>query len=61
MKITNSDKVTFALLLEEGHARVNELMFHLTLTKKQVKNALSYLVKQGLVIYEATTQSYILV
>ena len=59
-KITNLDKVTFALLLEEGKARITELEFHLTLTQMQIKKALTQLVAQGLVVYEASTQHYML-
>ena len=59
-KITNIDKVTFALLLEEGKARINELEFHLTLTKTQIRQALSHLVVQGHVIYEVSTGQYLL-
>jgi predicted transcriptional regulator len=59
-KITNIDKVTFALLLEEGKARITELEFHLTLTKRQIKQALTQLVAQGIVIYEASSNQYML-
>ena len=59
-KITNIDKVTFALMLEEGKARINELEFHLTLTKMQIKKALTQLVAQGQVIYVASTSQYML-
>jgi len=59
-RITNSDKVTLALILEEGRARVEDLQFHVTLTRKQIRVALSELVAQGAVIYEAATQSYAL-
>ena len=57
-KITNMDKVTFALLLEEGKARIIELEFHLTLTKIQIKKALIQLVAQGIVVYEASSNQY---
>lgn len=57
-KITNMDKVTLALLLEEGKARVEDLQFHLTLTKYQIVVALSQLVAKGSVIYENTTSTY---
>jgi predicted transcriptional regulator len=60
MKITNIDKVTLALILEEGHAKINDLMFHLTLTKKQIRKALNTLIKQDIVIYEVSTQNYVL-
>jgi predicted transcriptional regulator len=60
-KITNIDKVTFALLLEEGKARITELEFHLTITKRQIKQALTQLVAQGMVIYEASTNQYMLI
>jgi predicted transcriptional regulator len=60
MKITNIDKVTLALILEGGHAKINDLMFHLTITKKQIRKALNTLIKQGMVIYEVSTQNYIL-
>ncbi len=59
-RITNIDKVTFALLLEEGKARISELEFHLTLTKMQIKQALTQLMAQGQVIYEASTSQYML-
>jgi predicted ArsR family transcriptional regulator len=59
-KITNIDKVTFALMLEEGKARINELEFHLTLTKMQIKQTLTQLVAQGQVIYVASTSQYML-
>lgn len=59
-KITNIDKVTFALLLEEGKARITELEFHLTLTKRQIKQALTQLMAQGIVIYEASSNQYML-
>ena len=59
-KITNIDKVTFALMLEEGRARITELEFHLTLTKMQIKKALTQLVAQGIVFYEASTSQYML-
>jgi predicted transcriptional regulator len=59
-KITNKDKVTFALLLEGGKARINELGFHVTLTKTQIKQALTQLIAQGQVIYEGSTSQYTL-
>ncbi|MFW6109292.1 MAG: hypothetical protein ACOC6N_02475 [archaeon] len=59
-KITNLDKVTFALMLEEGKARISELEFHVTLTKMQIKRALTHLVAQGLVGYEASNNVYTL-
>ncbi|MCW4012257.1 MAG: hypothetical protein NWF07_04610 [Candidatus Bathyarchaeota archaeon] len=59
-KITNIDKVTFALLLEEGKAKINELEFHVTLTRMQIKKALTQLVAQEKVAYEASTQVYML-
>jgi predicted transcriptional regulator len=60
-RITNIDKVTFALLLEEGRARISELEFHVTLTKTQIRQALTQLVAQGIVAYEATTYQYKLI
>lgn len=59
-KITNMDKVTLALLLEEGQARITELEFHVNLTKRQINSALMRLVDQGIVMYEASTASYML-
>ena len=59
-KITNIDKVTFALLLEEEKARITELEFHLNLTKMQIKQALTQLIAQGTVTYEASTRQYLL-
>ena len=59
-RITNIDKVTFALLLEEGRARISELEFHVTLTKNQIRQALTQLLAQGIVAYEATTHQYML-
>ena len=59
-KITNMDKVTLALLLEEGKARISEIQFHVTLSKRQIRSALTNLVKQGMVIYEISTARYIL-
>jgi predicted DNA-binding transcriptional regulator len=59
-KITNMDKVTLALLLEEGKARISEIQFHVTLSKRQIRSALTNLVKQGMVIYEISTASYML-
>jgi predicted transcriptional regulator len=60
-KITNLDKVTFALLLEEGKARISELEFHLTLNNIQIKRALTQLVAQGMVSYEVSTNQYMLI
>jgi predicted ArsR family transcriptional regulator len=57
-KYTNMDKVTLALILEEGRARVTDLQFHVTLTRGQIKTALDRLVAQGAVAYEAATSSY---
>jgi predicted ArsR family transcriptional regulator len=57
-RYTNTDKVTLALILEEGRARATDLQFHLTLTRGQIKAALDRLVAQGAVAYEATTRSY---
>jgi len=59
-KITNMDKVTLALLLEEGKARISDIQFHVTLSKRQIRSALTNLVKQGMVIYEISTASYLL-
>jgi predicted transcriptional regulator len=59
-KITNMDKVTLALLLEEGKARIADLQFHLNLTKRQITAALNHMVEQGHMIYEASTSSYML-
>ena len=59
-KITNMDKVTLALLLEEGKARISDIQFHVTLSKRQIRSALTNLVKQGMVIYEISTASYML-
>ena len=60
-KISNIDKVTFALMLEEGKARISDLEFHLTLTKMQIKRALTLLISQNIVTYEASTNSYMLI
>jgi predicted ArsR family transcriptional regulator len=57
-RYTNMDKVTLALILEEGRARVTDLQFHLTLTRSQIKTALDRLVAQGAVAYEAATSIY---
>jgi len=57
-KYTNMDKVTLALILEEGRARATDLQFHLTLTRGQIKIALDRLVAQGTIAYEAATRSY---
>ena len=59
-KITNMDKVTLALLLEEGKARISEIQFHVTLSKRQIRSALTNLVKQETVINEISTASYML-
>jgi predicted transcriptional regulator len=59
-QITNMDKVTLALLLEEGKAKLEDLQFHLTLTKNQIITALSQLIAQGAVLYETSTGRYIL-
>jgi predicted transcriptional regulator len=61
MQITDVDKVTLALILEEGKARINELQFHLTLTKKQISKALNKLQSQGKVQYEIKTGNYRLI
>ncbi len=60
-KITNMDKVTLALLLEEGKARISEIQFHVTLSKRQIRSALISLVEMGMVNYESATASYLLV
>jgi predicted ArsR family transcriptional regulator len=60
-RYTNMDKVTLALILEEGRARAADLQFHLTLTRGQIKTALDRLVAQGAVAYEAATSSYSLI
>jgi predicted DNA-binding transcriptional regulator len=60
-KITNMDKVTLALLLEEGKARISEIQFHVTLSKRQIRSALTSLVERGMVNYESVTASYLLV
>ena len=60
MKITNADKVTLALLLEEGRARSEDLQFHVTLTRRQIRDALNQLVEQGAVIYENASSRYAL-
>ena len=59
-KITNMDKVTLALLLEEGQARITEIEFHVNLTKRQINSALTRMVDQGIVMYEASTANYML-
>ena len=46
---------------EEGKARINELQFHLTLTRKQIFKALNKLQAQGKVIYEIKTGNYSLI
>lgn len=61
MRITNADKVTLALLLEEGRARAEDLQFHVTLTRRQIRDALNQLVEQGAVIYENASSRYALV
>ena len=60
-KITNIDKVTLALLLEEGKARISDIQFHVTLNKRQIRSALTALVEQGMVIYESSSANYVLV
>jgi predicted ArsR family transcriptional regulator len=60
-RYTNMDKVTLALILEEGRARATDLQFHLTLTRGQIKTALDRLIAQGTVTYEAATSSYKLI
>ena len=60
-KITNMDKVTLALLLEEGKARISDIQFHVTLSRRQIRSALTTLVHQGMVIYETSTTSYMLI
>ena len=57
----NTDKVTLALLLEEGRAKISELRFHLTITQQQITDALNELRNEGLVKFEIKTESYILV
>ena len=59
-KITNMDKVTLALLLEEGKAKITEIQFHVNLTRRQITSALNRMVEMGLVIYETSTSSYML-
>lgn len=59
-RITNTDKVTLALILEEGKARVEDIQFHVTLTKRQIRHALDQLVEQGAVIYEKASSCYTL-
>lgn len=61
MQITDVDKVTLALLLEEGKAKKNELQFHLTLTRQQIFKALNKLQAQGKVRYEMKTGNYTLI
>jgi predicted transcriptional regulator len=58
MKITNADKVTLALLLEEGRARIGELQFHLTMKRSQIRATLERMVEQGTVIHEAASSCY---
>ena len=60
-KITNMDKVTLALLLEEGKARISDIQFHVTLSKRQIRTALTTLVHQEMVIYETSTANYMLI
>ncbi len=57
-RITNMDKVAFALLLEEGRARASELQHHLTLSRDQIRDALQRLAQRGLVAYEPSTRRY---
>jgi DNA-binding HxlR family transcriptional regulator len=56
----DTDKVTLALLLEEGRAKISELRFHLTITQQQIIDALNELRNEGLVKFEISTESYIL-
>jgi len=58
MKITNLDKVTLALLLEEGQARIEDLQFHLTLSRNQIRSALKRLVTRGVVVHETGSNVY---
>jgi DNA-binding IclR family transcriptional regulator len=60
MRITNADKVTLALLLEEGRARIGELQFHLTMTKSQIRATLDRMVQRGAVVHEAASNRYAL-
>ena len=60
MKITNADKVTLALLLEEGRARIGELQFHLTMTRSQIRATLDRMVEQGAVVHERVSNCYTL-
>jgi len=60
MKITNADKVTLALLLEEGRARIGELQFHLTMTRSQIRATLDRMVEQGAVVHERVSNCYAL-
>ena len=55
------DKVTLALLLEEGKARISDLQFHVTLSRRQIRSALTTLVHQKVVIYETSTANYMLI
>jgi predicted transcriptional regulator len=60
MKITNADKVTLALLLEEGRARIGELQFHLTMKRSQIRATLERMVEQGTVVHERASKFYAL-
>ncbi len=55
------DKVTLALLLEEGKARISDIQFHVTLSRRQIRSALTTLVHQKMVIYETSTANYMLI
>ena len=57
----DEDKVTLALLLEEGRAKLSDLRFHLILTQQQVLDALNELRNNGTVKFEESTRYYILV
>ena len=57
----DEDKVAFALLLEDGRAKLSDLKFHLTLTQQQILDALNQMRNEGLVKFEISTQSYVLV
>jgi len=60
MRITNADKVTLALLLEEGRARIGDLQFHLTMKRSRIRATLDRMVEQGTVIHEAASSCYAL-
>ena len=55
------DKVTLASLLEEGKARISDIQFHVTLSRRQIRSALTTLVHQEMVIYETSTANYRLI